>query len=58
MENSKSGIIRIKAGEVYDFEDSLNHDLLKVVIVDAQTTEQLDFCIIKKSLSRDLGDLF
>ena len=58
MENSKSGIIRIKAGEVYDFEDSLNHDMLKVVVVDAHTTEQLDFCIIKKSLSRDLGDLF
>ena len=58
MENSKSGIIRIKAGEVCDFEDSLNHDMLKVVVVDAQTTEQLDFCIIKKSLSRDLDDLF
>ena len=38
-------------------EDALNHSSLKVVVVDALTTAQLDTCTIKKYSSRDLGDL-
>ena len=57
-EDSKSSIIKIKAGAVQDFENTLNVGQLKVVVVDAQTTEQLDVCIIRKSVSRDLDDLF
>ena len=57
-EDSKSSIIKIKAGVVQDFENTLNVGQLKVVVVDAQTTEQLDVCIIRKSVSRDLDDLF
>ena len=57
-EDSKSSIIKIKASAVHDFENTLNVSQLKVVVVDAQTTEQLDVCIIKKSVSRDLDDLF
>ena len=57
-EDSKSSIIKIKADAVQDFENTLNANQLKVVVVDAQTTEQLDVCVIKKSVSRDLDDLF
>ena len=57
-EDSKSSIIKIKADAVQDFENTLNANQLKVVVVDAQTTEQLDVCIIRKSVSRDLDDLF
>lgn len=58
QEDMKSSIIKLKAGEVKDFENTLNKDWLKVVVVDAVTTQQLDSCIIKKSKSRDLDDLF
>ena len=57
-EDSKSSIINIKADAVQDFENTLNVSQLKVVVVDAQTTEQLDVCVIKKSVSRDIDDLF
>ena len=57
-EDSKSSILRIKADAVLDFENTMNTSLLKVVVIDAQTTEQLDVCVIKKSVSRDLDDLF
>ena len=57
-EVSKSNIIKIKADTIFDFENTLSYDNLKVVVVDALTTEQLDSCIIKKSSSRDLDDLF
>ena len=57
-EDSKSSILRIKADAVLDFENTMNASLLKVVVIDAQTTEQLDVCIIRKSVSRDLDDLF
>ena len=57
-EESKSSIIKIKAGTVQDIENTLNDSQLKVIVVDAQTTEQLDVCVIKKSVSRDIDDLF
>jgi len=31
---------------------------VKVVVVDIQTQQQVDFCEVKKSVSRDLDDLF
>ena len=36
----------------------MNASQLKVVVIDARTTEQLDVCVIKKSVSRDIDDLF
>lgn len=57
-EDSKSSIINIKADAVQDFENTMNASQLKVVVIDARTTEQLDVCVIKKSVSRDIDDLF
>lgn len=57
-EVSQSMIIKVKAGKTNELENTINTSLLKVVVVDAQTTEQLDSCTIKKSASRDLDDLF
>jgi hypothetical protein len=57
-EDSKSSIINIKADAVLDFENTMNASQLKVVVIDARTTEQLDVCVIKKSVSRDIDDLF
>lgn len=57
-EESKSNIIKIKAGTVQEIENTLNDSQLKVIVVDSQTTEQLDVCVIKKSISRDIDDLF
>ena len=57
-EDSKSSIINIKADAVLDFENTMNANELKVVVIDARTTEQLDVCVIKKSVSRDIDDLF
>lgn len=57
-EDSKSNIINIKADAVQDVENTMNANELKVVVIDARTTEQLDACIIKKSVSRDIDDLF
>lgn len=57
-EDSKSSIINIKADRVQDFENTMNASQLKVVVIDARTTEQLDVCVIKKSVSRDIDDLF
>lgn len=31
---------------------------VKVVVIDIQTQQQVDFCDVKKSVSRDLDDLF
>ena len=57
-EESKSSIIKIKADDVLDLENTMNASQLKVVVIDAQTTEQLHVCIIRKYVSRDLDDLF
>lgn len=56
-EVSKSAILTVRHNAVAEHEDELTVSTLKVVVVDAQTTEQLDSCIIKKSSGRDLDDL-
>ena len=58
QEISRSNIIKIKAGSEAVQEYSLNQDRMKLVVVDAITTEQLDTCEIEKSSSRDMGGLF
>ena len=57
-EQSQPMIITINANETKNFEFSLSNNQMKVVVVDAETTEQLDSCTIKKSTSRDIEDLF
>ena len=57
-EISRSNIIKIKAGDETVQEYSLNQERMKLVVVDAVTTEQLDACDIEKSSSRDMGGLF
>lgn len=57
-EISRSNIIKIKAGGETVQEYSLNQERMKLVVVDAVTTEQLDACDIEKSSSRDMGGLF
>ena len=58
QELSASTIIKIEAGKSIETEDTISTDFLKLVVVDAVTTEQLDTCNIRKSASRDLDDLF
>lgn len=57
-EVNQSPIITIRAGEQEQSEYSLTCDLLKLVVIDALTTEQLDSCNIEKQVSRDIEDLF
>lgn len=57
-EQSAPMIITINANETKINEFSLSDNKMKVVVVDAETTEQLDSCTIKKSTSRDIDDLF
>lgn len=57
-EVNQSPIITIRAGEQEQSEYSLTYDLLKLVVIDALTTEQLDSCNIEKQVSRDIEDLF
>ena len=57
-EQSPPMIITINVNETKSFEFSLTENQTKVVVVDAETTEQLDSCTIKKSTSRDIDDLF
>lgn len=56
-EVSKSAILTVKHNAAAEHEDELTSSTLKVVAVDAITTEQLDSCLIKKSSGRDLDDL-
>ena len=58
QEVSASTIMKIVAGKSIETEDTLNADYLKLVVVDAVTTEQLDTCEIRRSSARDLDDLF
>ncbi len=57
-EINSSNIIKVKAGEEMVQEYNLSVDCMKLVVVDAQTTAQLDSCDIVKSSSRDMGGLF
>ena len=54
----ESTILNVVVDATTETENELNISPIKVVVVDAITTAQLDTCIIKKSSSRDLGDLF
>ena len=57
-EISRSNIVKIKAGAETVQEYSLSQERIKLVVVDAVSTEQLDACDIEKSDSRDMGGLF
>ena len=58
IELNQSQIVRLKANESQSLEFELSHSELKLVVIDAATTEQLDSCIVKKQISRDIEDLF
>ena len=58
QEISRSNVIKVKAGEETTQEFSLNQDKIKLIVIDAMTTEQLDSCDIQQSSSRDMGGLF
>ena len=57
-EINRSNIIKVKTGEETSQEYSVSSDRMKLVVVDALTTAQLDSCDIIKSSSRDMGGLF
>jgi len=57
-EITRSNVIKVKADTETVQEYSLNQERMKLVVVDALTTEQLDTCDIEKSSSRDMGGLF
>ena len=53
-------VVTIKQGQLLDnneFEMAASGKM-KVVLVDANTKQQIDFCEVKSSSSRDLDDLF
>lgn len=51
-------IYTIKPGETISAEFELTGGIDKVVLVDKDTSAQIDSCVIKKSQSRDIDDLF
>lgn len=51
-------IYSMKPGETVNVEFELAHGIDKVIVVDKDTSEQIDSCAINKSLSRDIDDLF
>lgn len=53
-------IVTIKQGQLLDNNEFVMppSGKLKVVLVDANTKQQIDFCEVKSSSSRDLDDLF
>lgn len=54
-----SSVYRMTPSSVQEAEFTLPATKnVKVVIVDIQTQQQVDFCDVKKSVSRDLDDLF
>ena len=56
---STSSVYRMTPSSVQEAEFALAAtDNVKVVVVDIQTQQQVDFCDVKKSVSRDLDDLF
>ncbi len=61
-EGSKSQpaqIVTIKQGQLLDYEFCMySSGKMKVVLVDAATKQQIDYCDVKSSSSRDLDDLF
>ena len=56
---STSSVYRMTPSSVQEAEFALAATgNVKVVVVDIQTQQQVDFCDVKKSVSRDLDDLF
>lgn len=56
---STSSVYRMTPSSVQEAEFALvATGNVKVVVVDIQTQQQVDFCEVKKSVSRDLDDLF
>lgn len=53
----QSPILTIYANKVTSIEYTFEEDEYKIVIIDAETTQQLDYCIVKKEKTRDLGGL-
>ena len=51
-------IYSIKPGEAISFEFEMTQNIDKVILVDKETSVQIDSCVIKKSKSRDIDDLF
>ena len=53
-------IVTIKPGQLLDNNEfeMPSAGNIKVVLVDAATKEQIDFCEVKSASSRDLDDLF
>ena len=51
-------IYSMKPGETVNVEFEMAHGIDKVVLVDKETSAQIDSCVIKKSQSRDIDDLF
>ena len=51
-------IYSMKPGETMHAEFEMTNGIDKVILVDKETSEQIDSCAINKSLSRDIDDLF
>lgn len=56
---SVSSVYRLTPSSVQEAEFTLPvTENVKIVVIDIQTQQQVDFCNVKKSVSRDLDDLF
>ena len=55
---SGNQIYSMKPGKTVHVEFELTNGIDKVIVVDKDTSEQIDSCAISKSLSRDIDDLF
>lgn len=53
-----SMIENVQAGIVLSKELEIQGNVCKLVVIDFDTTEQLDYCIIEASKARDIDDLF
>lgn len=53
-----SMIENLQAGIVLSKELEIQGNVCKLVVIDFDTTEQLDYCIIEASKARDIDDLF
>ena len=53
-----SMIENLQAGLVLSKELEIQGNVCKLVVIDFDTTEQLDYCIIEASKARDIDDLF
>ena len=51
-------IYSMKPGETINVEFEMSNGIDKVVLIDKETSAQIDSCEISRSLSRDIDDLF